>query len=131
MTDEELQHLLELRSAYVERIHVLEERQARRGELPTAEAIDLIQARRDLEGVEARLQTVPLSRDARQAIGRDAHTIILEYRVKVVEDKLHDGLLTLNNAIGDVRRLLTKALIVFAALFVVIVLALLIVERWR
>ena len=78
MTDEELQHLLELRSAYVERIHVLEERQARRGELPTTEAIDLIQARRDLEGVEARLQTVPLSRDARQAIGRDAHTIILE-----------------------------------------------------
>ena len=58
-------------------------------------------------------------------------TIILEYRVKVVEDKLHDGLLTLNNAIGDVRGLLTKALIVFAALFVVIVLALLIVERWR
>ena len=44
---------------------------------------------------------------------------------------MHDGLLTLNNAIGDVRGLLTKALIVFAALFVVIVLALLIVERWR
>ena len=131
MTDEELQHLLELRSAYVERIHVLEERQARRGELPTTEAIDLIQARRDLEGVEgAAANGSALARRAANDY-RDAHTIILEYRVKVVEDKLHDGLLTLNNAIGDVRGLLTKALIVFAALFVVIVLALLIVERWR
>jgi len=120
-----------MRAGYVERIQLLEERQARRGDLPSGDALELAQARRDLEGVEARLQTVPLSRDVRQAIGRDAHTIILEYRVKVVEDKLHDGLLTLNNAIGDVRGLLTKALIVFAALFVVIVLALLIVERWR
>ncbi len=120
-----------MRAGYVERIQLLEERQARRGDLPSGDALELAQARRDLEGVEARLQTVPLSRDARQAIGHDAHTIILEYRVKVVEDKLHDGLLTLNNAIGDVRGLLTKALIVFAALFVVIVLALLIVERWR
>lgn len=126
-----MQHLLAMRAGYVERIQLLEERQARRGDLPSGDALELAQARRDLEGVEARLQTVPLSRDARQAIGRDAHTIILEYRVKVVEDKLHDGLLTLNNAIGDVRGLLTKALIVFAALFVVIVLALLIVERWR
>lgn len=126
-----MQHLLAMRAGYVERIQLLEERQARRGDLPSGDALELAQARRDLEGVEARLQTVPLSRDARQAIGHDAHTIILEYRVKVVEDKLHDGLLTLNNAIGDVRGLLTKALIVFAALFVVIVLALLIVERWR
>lgn len=126
-----MQHLLAMRAGYVERIQLLEERQARRGDLPSGDALELAQARRDLEGVEARLQTVPLSRDVRQAIGHDAHTIILEYRVKVVEDKLHDGLLTLNNAIGDVRGLLTKALIVFAALFVVIVLALLIVERWR
>ena len=120
-----------MRSGYQERIRLLEERQARRGELPSGEALELAQARRDVEAVEARLQTTPISQDVWRAIGLDAHTIILEYRVKVVEDKLHDGLLTLNNAIGDVRGLLTKALIVFAALFVVIVLALLIVERWR
>lgn len=124
-----MQHLLAMRAGYVERIQLLEERQARRGDLPSGDALELAQARRDLEGVEARLQTVPLSRDVRQAIGRDAHTIILEYRVKVVEDKLNDGLLALNTAINQVRTLLIKSLIIFGALLLAAFVVLLLAEK--
>ena len=132
MTDEELQHLLALRTKYLDRIQILEERKAEMGPaMPSSMEIELLQARRDLEAVEARMQTVPISRDLRQVIGRDAAVIVLEYRVKAIEDKLHDGMMALNSAINQVRELLVKALIVFGALFLTIVLALIIVERWR
>ena len=131
MTNEELEHLVGLREKYLDRIRVLEERKAEMGPaLPSSMEIELLQARRDLEAVEARMQTVPISRDLRQVIGRDAQIIVLEFRVKAVEDKLHDGLLALNMAINEVRGLLIKGLIVFGALFLVAVVAMLIVERW-
>ena len=123
MTDEELQHLLTLRAAYIARIQLLEERQARRGELPSGEALELNQAQRDLEGIEARLQTVPVSREARQAIGPHAQIIILEFRVKALEDKLHDGLLSLERKLTEMqgegqerRRVLMQSLIVIVVL---------------
>lgn len=134
MTDEELQHLLVMRAGYLERIHLLEARQARRGELPSGEALELGQAQRDLEGVEARLQTVPFSREARQAIGPHAQIIILEFRVKALEDKLHDGLLSLERKLTEMqgegqerRQALMQSLIVIIVLllsgFVALVIA--------
>ena len=132
MTDEELEHLLGLREKYLDRIRVLEERKAEMGPaLPSSMEIELLQARRDLEAVEARMQTVPISRDLRQVIGRDAQIIVLEFRVKALEDKFHDGMLALNNTINEVRGLLLKGLIVFGVLFLMAVVAMLIVERWR
>lgn len=123
MTDEELQHLLTMRAGYLERIRLLEARQARRGELPSGEALELGQAQRDLEGVEARLQTVPVSREARQAIGPHAQIIILEFRVKALEDKLHDGLLSLERKLTEMqgegqerRQALMQSLIVIIVL---------------
>ena len=131
MTDEELEHLLGLREKYLDRIRVLEERKAEMGPaLPSSMEIELLQARRDLEAVEARMQTVPISRDLRQVIGRDAQIIVLEFRVKALEDKFHDGMLALNNTINEVRGLLLKGLIVFGVLFLMAVVAMLIVERW-
>jgi len=132
MTDEELEHLLGLREKYLDRIRVLEERKAEMGPaLPSSMEIELLQARRDLEAVEARMQTVPISRDLRQVIGRDAQIIVLEFRVKALEDKFHDGMLALNNTINEVRGLLLKGLIIFGVLFLTAVVAMLIVERWR
>ncbi len=131
MTDEELEHLLTLRAKYLDRIRILEERRAEMGPaFPSSMEIELLQARRDLEAVEARMQTVPISRDLRQLIGRDAQIIVLEFRVKAIEDKLHDGMLALNSSIDQVRGLLLRALIAFGALFLAMVAGLLIAGQW-
>ena len=62
MDDEELQHLLSLRRATLARIRVLEQRKAERGELETGQAVELQQARVDIQTLDARLQAPTPSR---------------------------------------------------------------------
>lgn len=107
MTDEDLRHLWDLRTSYLERIRLLEARQARRGELSSGDALELAQARRDKEAVEASLQLVPPSQEVNDAIGYDGRLAVVEYQIKALSQMFDEGMRSAKTDTSELQRVVT------------------------
>jgi len=93
--EEDVQHWLKLITATRERLNVLEEQIARMGpSAPPHVQTEAIQARKDIELYRARLVTVQPSEKANNAVGGNAHEILVDYRLTRLEKKVDDGLAT-------------------------------------
>ena len=107
MDDQELRHILEMRAAIIDRMRVLEQKQARYGTLPTPDAVELQQARQDAEILDAKLQTSQTSADLRALIP-DARLVLVEAKVKALDERLGDALGFITHALEDVRALIER-----------------------
>ena len=106
MDNDELRHLLEMHTSYVERIRILEERRAAFGTLSTAETVELAKAKREKAKVAAQLQVVSeITPEAREALGDEAPYIILELQHKQLSDKFDDNQLLVMKQITQLARL--------------------------
>lgn len=106
MDNDELRHLLEMHTSYVERIRILDERRAAFGTLSTAETVELAKAKREKAKVAAQLQVVSeVTPEARAALGEEAPYIILELQHKQLNDKFDDNQLLVMKQITQLARL--------------------------
>lgn len=100
---EDLEHLWKLRAGYQTRIRLLELTEARLGTLPTGQAMELLQARRDLEIVEAQLHTLPPSEALTKASGPDVRLAVVEYQLKGLSDTLNTAMRTIDGKLAEIR----------------------------
>lgn len=100
---EDLEHLWKLRDGYRRRIALLTEIKAERGELSTGQTIELQQAQRDLEIVEAQIQNGPPSPRLAANSGPDVRIAVVEFQVKAFGQKLDDALASLNGQLAQIR----------------------------
>ena len=100
---EDLEHLWKLRDEYRARIKLLKLQQARYGMLPTGQTIELQQAERDLEIVEAQLHTLPPSEALTKASGPDVRLAVVEYQLKGLSDTLNTAMRTIDGQLVEIR----------------------------
>lgn len=100
---EDLEYLWKLRDEYKARINLLKLQEARYGTLPTGQAIELQQAQRDLEIVEAQLHTLPPSAALTKASGPDVRLAVVEYQIKALSDTLNTAMRTIDGQLAEIR----------------------------
>lgn len=102
--DVELTHLWAMRDATRRRLFALEEQSAHFGPgAPAHVDVEIAQATKDLEVLNAKLQTVQLSPDVVEAVGREsAATLLLDYRLKTLGERVDAALHQIVEKLGRV-----------------------------
>lgn len=100
---DDLEHYYKMRDSYKTRIKLLKERKALRGELSTADALELAQAERDLEVLEADSRTLAPSPELVAQLGPDARLAVLEQQNKFIVKKVDDAFSSLNQQLAQIR----------------------------
>jgi hypothetical protein len=102
--DDEIAHLLKMRAAYEQSLRANREKKAAYGiDAPSHLAIEIAQAEKGIRLVDAQLGMVQAPQDIIEAIGpQDAGTMLVEYRVKLLDKKVGDALLQISEKVGEV-----------------------------
>lgn len=92
-TDEDIQHLFELRDATKKRLHEYQLQRTLYGiSAPAHIAIEIKQAEKDIALLEAQLQTVQPSADVVEALGPvNTQTLLLDWRQKQLVERVESG----------------------------------------
>ncbi|KPV52449.1 hypothetical protein SE17_15440 [Kouleothrix aurantiaca] len=100
---DDLEHFYKMRAGYQSRINLLKQRRALRGELPTAEAMELAQAERDLEILEADSRLLAPSPELVLQLGPDARLAVVEQQGKFILQKVDSALRTIDRQLAQIR----------------------------
>lgn len=100
----DLQHLQEMRQRTKERLYKLQESLASFGmDAPSHLRIDAERAQKDLELIEARMQTIGPSPEVTATIGVEGRMTVVEWRMNGLADKLADALTYFGDQLAIVR----------------------------
>jgi hypothetical protein len=96
---EDIRHVIELREIKQRVLRDLERQAARfAGQVPTHISIELEQTRQDIKLLDERLQIIPHSQEAVDAVGGDALAITINYQLKALDSRLSEALQRVLNA---------------------------------
>lgn len=93
--EDEIKYLIELRETIKRNLRALNIKKAGFGSLggPAHLDVEIAQATKEVAVLDAKLSTVQLSEEVVNAVGPiDASTLLLDYRVKQLDQRMNDGL---------------------------------------
>lgn len=104
LDDADLRHLQEMRVRTRDRLYKLQEQLAVFGvDAPSHIRIDAERAQKDLELIEARMQTISPSPEVSAALGVEGRMTVVEWRMTGLADKLGDALTYFGDQLAIVR----------------------------
>ena len=105
MTDEELQHLRQLRIAIRRRLDELELQAAQFGPMrvPAVVAVEIRSANEEIERIDSKLRLPTISPEVQEATGPEAAINVLRTKVEHIGDQMRDALIWTNNQLLEMR----------------------------